>query len=86
MDSIIKHYFDRYREIGQLPPIIIGQIEGRLAIDMPKTLKLEMDNGMILWGRSDEYLELNDGNIVAFDHKTKSKEPEDVHKSYQLRA
>ncbi len=23
-------------------------------------------------------------NIVAFDHKTKSKEPEDVHKSYQL--
>ena len=84
MDSIIKHYFDRYREQGILPPIILGQIEGRLARDMPKTLKLEMDNGITLWGRPDEYFELNDGNIVAFDHKTKSKEPEDVHKSYQL--
>ncbi len=84
MDSIIKHYFDRYREQGLLPPIILGQIEGKLALDMPKTLKLEMDDGIILWGRPDDYFELNDGNIVAFDHKTKSKEPEDVHKSYQL--
>lgn len=32
----------------------------------------------------DDYFELNDGSIVAFDHKTKSKEPEDIHKSYQL--
>jgi CRISPR/Cas system-associated exonuclease Cas4 (RecB family) len=84
VDSIIKHYFDRYREQGILPPIILGQIEGKLAVDMPKTLKFEMDNGITLWGRPDEYFELNDGNIVAFDHKTKSKEPEDVHSAYQL--
>jgi len=84
MDSIIKHYFNRYREQGILPPIIIGQVEGTLAVDMPKTLKLETENGITLWGRPDDYFELEDGNIVAFDHKTKSKEPEDVHKSYQL--
>ena len=84
MDSIIKHYFDRYREQGILPPIVLGQIEGKLALDMPKTLKLEMDDRITLWGRPDDYFELNDGDIVAFDHKTKSKEPEDVHKSYQL--
>ncbi len=32
---------------------------------MTNTLKLEMDNGIILWGRPDEYFELNDDNIVA---------------------
>lgn len=84
MDSIIKHYFDRYREQGLLPPIIENQVEGKLAVDMPKTLKNEEDNGIILWGRPDDYFELEDGSIVAFDHKTKSKEPDDVHSAYQL--
>ena len=77
MDSIIKHYFDRYREIGELPPMIKDEIKGRLPIDMPKTLKYEEENGILLWGRPDEYLELEEGSIVPFDHKTKSKEPDE---------
>lgn len=84
MDSIIKHYFNKYRDVGKLPPIIEGKITGWLAVGMPKTLKHEMDNGIILHGRPDEYIKLKDDNIVALDHKTKSKEPEDVHPSYQL--
>ena len=84
MDSIIKHYFDRYREQDKLPPIIQDQINGRLAVNMPKTLKHEEDNGLILQGLPDDYLELKDGSIVAFDHKTKSKAPENVHSAYQL--
>jgi hypothetical protein len=43
-----------------------------------------MNNGITVWGRPDEYLKLEDGNIVALDHKTKSKAPEKVHSSYQL--
>jgi hypothetical protein len=84
MDSIIKNYFNKYSEKGELPPIIQGKIVGRLAVEMPKTLKYEEENGIILWGRPDEYFELEDKNIVAFDHKTKSKAPEDIHSSYQL--
>ena len=83
-DSIIKHYFNKYRDIGQLPPIIDGKVIGWLAVGMPKTLKHELDNGITLWGRPDEYLKLKDDNIVALDHKTKSKEPDNVHPSYQL--
>ncbi len=83
MDSIIKHYFNKYRDIGKLPPIIEGKVIGWLAVGMPKTLKHEMDNGILLYGRPDEYLKLDDGEIVALDHKTKSKEPKDVHPSYQ---
>jgi hypothetical protein len=84
MDSIIKHYFNKYREQGQLPPIIIGKIQGKLPEDMPKTLKHDEGDGIILMGRPDDYFELKDGNIVAFDHKTKSKAPEGTHPAYQL--
>jgi len=84
MDSIIKHYFNKYREIGELPPIISNQINGRLAIDMPKTLKHEEENDILLLGRPDDYFELEGKKIVAFDHKTKSKPPEFVHRAYQL--
>jgi len=84
MDSIIKHYFDKYRMLGQLPPIIHDMVDGILPTDMPKTLKHEEGNGIILWGRPDEYLQLKDKSIVPFDHKTRSKAPDDVHSSYQL--
>ena len=84
MDSIIKHYFNKYRELNELPPILEGKITGRLAVDMPKTLTYKEENGITVYGRPDEYFELEDKNIVAFDHKTKSKAPENVHSSYQL--
>ena len=84
MDSIIKHYFNKYRALGKLPPIIEGKVTGWLAVGMPKTLTFEMRNGITLWGRPDEYIKLKDSNIVALDHKTKSKEPDDIHPSYQL--
>jgi len=84
MDSIIKHYFNKYRECGELPPIIVGKINGKLPKNMPKTLKHDEGNGIILVGRPDEYFELEDGSIVAFDHKTKSKAPDGTHPAYQL--
>ena len=84
MDSIIKHYFNKYRELGQLPPIIDGKIKGKLPNNMPKTLKHNEGNGIVLMGRPDEYFELEDGSIVAFDHKTKSKAPDGTHPAYQL--
>ena len=83
MDSIIKKYFNKYREKGQLPPIINGMVIGRLPKNMPKTLYFE-ENGIKFKGLPDEYLELEDGSIVAFDHKTASKVPDKVHTSYQL--
>jgi len=84
MDSIIKNYFNKYRELNELPPIIKGKIAGHLAVDMPKTLTYTEDNGITLMGRPDDYFELEDNSIVAFDHKTASKSPERVHSSYQI--
>lgn len=73
MDSIIKHYFDRYREQNKLPPIIEEKVKGKLPKNMPKTLYCKESAAIALMGRPDDYLELEDGCIVALDHKTKSK-------------
>ena len=83
MDSILKHYFEHFRQLNKLPPLLDGKIKGSLPKEMPKTLYYE--NGEVkLYGRPDEYLELPKGEIVPFDHKTKSKPPENTHKAYQL--
>ncbi len=85
MDSIIKKYFNTYREKGILPPLIEGKIKGILSLNMPKTLYFEdKKNGVKLKGLPDEYLQTEDKAIVPFDHKTKSKAPEETHPSYQL--
>jgi len=84
MDSIIKNYFNKYRELGQLPPIIQGMIPGKLAINMPKTLTYEESNGITAWGRPDDYVQMEDDSIVVIDHKTGSKAPTAAHSSYQL--
>jgi hypothetical protein len=84
MDSIIKNYFDRYRGLNELPPILQGKIAGRLSVNMPKTLVYREENGILLLGRPDDYLELKDGNIVVLDHKTASKAPEKIHYSYNV--
>lgn len=83
MDSIIKHYFNGYRG-NQLPPILNGKINGRLAVGMPLTLRSDVGNGIVLWGRPDDYIELEDSVIVVLDHKTASKTPTVVHPSYKL--
>jgi len=79
MDSIIKHYFDKYRELNQLPPIIEGKVNGSLPKKMPKTLKFDYNKIITIVGKPDDYIEIDDGLIIPLDHKTKSKSPEEAH-------
>jgi CRISPR/Cas system-associated exonuclease Cas4 (RecB family) len=83
IDSIIKKYFNSYRGI-QLPPILNRKINGQLAVGMPQTLRFDTGKGIILWGRPDDYITLEDFNIAVLDHKTRSQAPKTVHPSYQL--
>jgi len=85
MDSIIKHYFDTFRDTDILPTILDNKINAKLAKDMPKTLSyVDEETQLTVWGRPDDYLELPDGCIVVLDHKTKSKPAESTHPAYQL--
>ncbi|MEM4245182.1 MAG: PD-(D/E)XK nuclease family protein [Candidatus Nanoarchaeia archaeon] len=83
MDSVIKHYFEKYRDSGTLPPIIRGKVDAKLARGIPKTLYYEGEDVKVE-GKPDEYLDF-DGFIVPFDHKvSKGKSAEDTHKAYVL--
>ncbi len=67
-----------------MPPILNGKINGQLAVGMPLTLYSDVGNGTVLWGRPDDYIELEDSIIVVLDHKTASKTPTVIHPSYRL--
>lgn len=85
IDSILKNYFDNFRNLRQLPPLIEGKVNGKLPKNIPKTLYYnDVENSIEICGKPDEYLELVTGEIVPFDHKTKSKPPENIHNAYQL--
>jgi CRISPR/Cas system-associated exonuclease Cas4 (RecB family) len=83
-DGIVKDYFNRYRALGELPPIIAWQVKGRLPRGMPTSLRHEEDNGVLLLGRPDDYLQLEDGTTVPFDHKTRASPPDGTHPAHRL--
>lgn len=75
MDSVIKAYFDKYRTIGTLPPIIAGNIKGRLA-KIPLNLKFEdTKNDLSITGKLDDCIELDGSIFIPLDHKTKGELP-----------
>ena len=83
MDSIIKNYFEKYRMLNELPPILNGQLKGRLARDMPRTLQCNYSGDVTLMGRPDDFIELDNHVIDPIDHKTASRAPTEAHPSYQ---
>jgi hypothetical protein len=83
-DGIVKEYFNKYRTMEELPTIITGQVKGRLPHGMPSTLRHVEENRITLWGRPDDYLELEDGATVPFDHKTRAGPPSEVHAAHRL--
>jgi hypothetical protein len=83
MDSVIKHYFEKYRDKDVLPPIIHGKVNARLARNMPKSLSYE-DADSKLSGIPDEYFDI-DGFIVPLDHKVSRGKPvEETHRAHVL--
>ena len=84
IDSILKKYFDKYRELNVLPPIIAGQANGKLPKEMPHTLYYQENETLMVVGKPDDYFELADGSIVPFDHKTRSSPPVSTHSAHQL--
>jgi len=84
MDSIIKKYFNQYRENETLPPFLKEKVKGLLAKDMPKTLYYHDNFGNVLYGRPDEYLNIGDYFFAALDHKTRASAPYEIHPSYLI--
>jgi hypothetical protein len=82
MDSVIKRYFNKYRDKGVLPPFLEGLIQGKLA-RIPLGLSYSIPEAdLIINGRLDECIELADKIYVPLDHKTRGSLPADEKYSY----
>lgn len=84
-DKIIKNYFDIYREIGELPPMIEGQVEGKLEKPFTETYFYHYNSQYGLYGKLDDCLVTADGRYTPIDHKTSSSDPreKDTLSAYQ---
>ncbi|MBI3190310.1 PD-(D/E)XK nuclease family protein [archaeon] len=94
VDRILKHHFDKYRELGELPPELHKHgVAGKLFSDMDllkvwrNNLKglqfIDKENKIMLRGAVDDLLQ-NDEKIIALDFKTRGFAlKEDTHHHYQ---
>ncbi|MFN4226697.1 MAG: PD-(D/E)XK nuclease family protein [Candidatus Ratteibacteria bacterium] len=89
IDSLIKKYFESFREKGELPPFLKGKVNGKLITNLKKTYyyDIETNKNYYLYGHLDEVIQLPNGLYIPLDHKTKASfpkgEPHDAYK-FQL--
>jgi len=86
MDGVIKTYFDKYREKGELPPELQGRIDANLLHDHALLNKWRnwrtglsyKDEALnvVLFGALDDCLEKN-GKYMPLDYKTRGSAPKD---------
>ncbi len=74
-DVVIKRYFDLYRPNGELPPMIAGQVEGKLQHPFQEKYWHNLDERYGFYGKLDECLVTGDGKYTPVDHKTASSDP-----------
>lgn len=74
-DIVIKKYFDLYRPNGELPPLIKGQVEGKLQQPFQEKYWYRIDDKYGFYGKLDECLVRDDGKYTPVDHKTASSDP-----------
>lgn len=85
MDSLLKKYFNIYRNKGTLPPFLEGKLPAHLIKSLPQALFFNPpDRNALLWGKLDDCLMFDDNTFSPFDHKTKGSAPKDVHHAFRF--
>lgn len=74
-DGVIKRYFDLYRGTPNLPPLVAGQMEGRLESPFQEKYFVTINDKYGFLGKLDECLIRPDSQFTPVDHKTASSDP-----------
>lgn len=74
-DGVIKRYFDLYRDTPDLPPLVAGQIDGRLESPFQEKYFAPINDRYGYLGKLDECVVQDDGKYTPVDHKTASSDP-----------
>ncbi len=84
-DTVIKNYFDKYRALGKFPPMVAGKFEGKLQNPFVEKYYFRVNDKYGFWGRLDECLENEKGELTPIDFKTASSDPreKEVLEAYQ---
>lgn len=73
-DVVLKNYFDSYREIGSLPPMIEGKIPGVLQNPFQERYYHKVDTQYGFYGKLDECI-IENNQFIPVDFKTSSSDP-----------
>ena len=83
-DTVLKSYFDIYRQKGSLPPFVADTFKGQLQNPFKETYFHSFNDHYGFLGKLDECL-VTDGKYVPIDFKTSSSDPreKDILSAYQ---
>lgn len=83
-DTVLKSYFDGYRQKSTLPPIVKDTMKGVLQNPFKEAYFHTVDENYGFYGKLDECL-ITDGKYVPVDFKTSSSDPreKDIFPAYQ---
>lgn len=74
-DIVIKRYFDLYRPLGELPPMVASLLQGKLQHPFQEKYWYNVDDHYGYYGKLDECLVSPDEKYTPVDHKTASSDP-----------
>jgi CRISPR/Cas system-associated exonuclease Cas4 (RecB family) len=74
-DTILKRYFDSYRQKGVLPPLIEGKIKAKLQSPFKESYYFKLNEEYGFFGKVDECFVDDEGNHIPVDFKTASSDP-----------
>lgn len=74
-DAVLKNYFNTYRELGEIPPLVAGKIEGKLQNPFEEKYFARINDKFGFYGKLDECLVTENEKYVPIDFKTSSSDP-----------
>jgi CRISPR/Cas system-associated exonuclease Cas4 (RecB family) len=74
-DIVIKNYFDKYRNSGVMPPMVEGKLPGIIQNPFQEKYFARINSKYGFFGKLDECLENEAGELSPVDFKTSSSDP-----------
>jgi hypothetical protein len=74
-DTVLKNYFNIFRPLGEIPPLIAGKLEGKLQNPFQEKYFVQVNDKYGFWGKLDECLINEKGEFIPVDFKTASSDP-----------
>lgn len=74
-DVVMKNYFNTFRSTGELPPMVLGKLEGKLQSPFKEKYFVRVNDKVGFLGKLDECLVNVKGELIPVDFKTSSSDP-----------